>query len=322
MKLTESVAQGHEYPLMIRQLTWEADQILSAVLVAPDGGPLPAWTAGSHIDVLVGAAGVRQYSLCGDPADTASWRIAVLRERDGRGGSEWIHERLRCGERIVARGPRNHFHLEPADSYCFIAGGIGITPLIPMIRQAIATDSQWELHYGGRRRSSMAFVDELLELGGDRVRLYPENEFGRLPLAEILDEPRSRGIYCCGPTGLLDACLEKTESWPDDVVHVERFVSRRSPKHPGDRAFTVTLAQTGSRLKVGADQTILEVMAEEGLAAISSCEQGLCGTCETRVLAGAIDHRDEVLSKADHVRGDRMMICVSRAAEDHLEIDA
>ena len=187
------------------------------------GEVLPSWAPGAHVDVILKEGLERQYSLCGDPADAARWRLAVLREPESRGGSAHVHDHIKAGDRIEVRGPRNNFGLEPADSYIFIAGGIGITPILPMVRQASDLDADWVLVYGGRKQASMAFVEELATYG-DRVILWPEDHRGLIDLPRFLGTPRDDcKVYCCGPEPLIEAVTDRCAAWPDGALHVERF---------------------------------------------------------------------------------------------------
>ncbi|WP_409332942.1 PDR/VanB family oxidoreductase [Trujillonella humicola] len=288
----------------------------------PDGGELPAWTPGAHIDVRLGGDLVRQYSLCGHPTDRWSWRIAVLREPAGRGGSERVHETLVAGTPVEVSGPRNHFELKASPRYLFIAGGIGITPILPMLSAAEAAGADWELHYGGRSRQSMAFLEELADATGNRVILHPQDEVGLIDLSKILDTPRPATlVYACGPEPLLEAVEEHCRAWPGESLHMERF----SPKDLGDPvrtdAFEVELARSGLTLAVPPDRSILEVLEEAGVPVLSSCQEGTCGTCETPVLDGQVDHRDSLLTPAEQSAHDTMFVCVSRAACPRLVLD-
>ena len=300
----------------------EADGVVSLTLRSPDGAALPSWQPGAHVDLLLPNGLERQYSLCGDLSDTGSWRIGVLREPDGRGGSEFIHSRLKTGSDVEVRGPRNHFELLPAERYLFIAGGIGITPILPMLDAATTAGAQWSLLYGGRSRASMAFTDELAARFGDRVSIRPQDRYGLLDLAAYLGAPQPRTrVYCCGPAGLLDAVLDYCEAhgWPEP--HIERFEPKPAADSGADQPFEVVLSRSGRTLQVPADASILDVVREAGISVLYSCTEGTCGTCETDVLDGAPDHRDSVLSSAEQAAGDTMMICVSRAKGDRLVLD-
>ncbi|MFI7634901.1 PDR/VanB family oxidoreductase [Nonomuraea sp. NPDC049400] len=296
-----------------------ADGVVALDLRDPAGAELPAWTPGAHVDLILADGLVRQYSLCGDPADRTTWRIAVLREPGGRGGSAFVHDELHPGTTILARGPRNHFPFHSAPRHLFIAGGIGITPILPMIA---AADSQWRLVYGGRTATSMAFARELQAAHGDRVVLRPQDEHGPLDLDAILaGEPPDALIYCCGPAPLLEAVEQRCADRPSGTLRMERF----TPKDPGApvvaESFEVELAVTGRTLTVPPRQSILEVVEEAGVPILSSCREGTCGTCETTVLAGEVDHRDALLTPDERAANDTMFICVSRAACPKLVLD-
>ncbi|WP_372660265.1 PDR/VanB family oxidoreductase [Amycolatopsis kentuckyensis] len=293
-----------------------AEGVVRLTLRAPDGGPLPAWEPGAHLDLVLGPDLVRQYSLCGDPADRSVLQVAVLREPAGRGGSAHVHERLRNGETLRVRGPRNHFALEPAPHYLFVAGGIGITPLVPMLATAEAAGARWRLLYGGRTRASMAFAAELRDRYGDRVELVPQDERGLLDLDAALAAEPGAAVYCCGPEPLLAAMEVRCAP---GTLHVERFTAKADTE--AKTAFEVELAQSGRTLSVPPDRSVLEVVEESGVPVLSSCREGTCGTCETGVLAGVPDHRDAVLTPAEQEAGDVMMICVSRCAGPRLVLD-
>lgn len=316
---TASEPPLHE--LLLRQTRWEADGVLS-LLLETTGEPLPAWTPGAHVDVLLAPGLERQYSLCGDPADRRRWRIAVLREPASRGGSEHVHTQLRPGQTLSVRGPRNQFELVDAPHYEFVAGGIGITPIIPMVRAADAAGASWRLLYGGRSRASMAFADELAALG-DRVTLQPEDELGRLDLVERLAQLPSDGVvYCCGPEGLIAAIEQVCSGERAHALHVERFrpVLDEQEMRAGG-AFELVLERSGATLVVQEGQTIVEALEAAGMDAPHSCLEGVCGTCETRVIAGEPDHRDAILTEDERAANDTMMICVGRSKSARLVLD-
>jgi ferredoxin-NADP reductase len=309
-----------ERKLVVHARERAADGVVALDLRDPAGGELPAWTPGAHVDLILADGLVRQYSLCGDPADRTTWRIAVLREPEGRGGSAYVHDELHPGTTILARGPRNHFPLLPAPGYLFIAGGIGITPVIPMI--AAVGGAPWKLVYGGRTAASMAFARELHAAHGDRVELRPQDEHGLLDLDGLLaQEPPDTLVYCCGPAPLLEAVERRCADRPPGTLHVERF----TPKDAGEPAlaesFEVELAVSGRTLTVPPGRSILEVVEEAGVQVLSSCQEGTCGTCETAVLAGEVDHRDSLLTADERAANDTMFICVSRAACPKLVLD-
>ncbi|WGL51350.1 PDR/VanB family oxidoreductase [Nocardioides sp. BP30] len=307
-------AAEHELELRVSAIDAPADGVRRLRLVDPSGGTLPAWQPGAHVDLHLGDL-VRQYSLCGDPDDASTWTVAVLREPEGRGGSSFVHDKLAEGDLVQVRGPRNHFPLLPAPRYLFVAGGIGITPLLPMIAAAEAAGAQWELAYGGRTGASMAFAQELLATYGDRVRLYPQDEVGLLPLPALLPTPGDGTlVYCCGPGPLLDAVSDLCAGWPDGLLHMEHFAPAEPLHAADDGSFEVELADAGLTLTVPPDGTILETVRAAGVTVLSSCQEGTCGTCETGVLEGVVDHRDSILTPAERAENDVMYVCVSRAA--------
>src|SRR4051794_14291568 len=298
-----------------------ADGVATLTLSHPDGKRLPDWTPGSHIDVVLPNGLTRQYSLCGDRWDASSYRVGVLLEQRGRGGSSYVHEQLQPGQLVGVGGPRNNFPLVPAEQYLFVAGGIGITPLLPMLAQADLLGADWRLLYGGRRRGSMAFLDELAPYG-DCVLVRPEDEFGLLDLAGFLGEPRPGvRLYCCGPAPLLAAMESACAGWPPHTLRTERFVAEEQAAPARTAPFEVELARTGTTVTVPPEQSVLEAVGLVGVEVLSSCRQGICGTCETGVLAGQPDHRDALLDDDERAAGGCMYICVSRALSDRLVLD-
>ena len=298
-----------------------ADGVVELTLASPDGAPLPAWQPGAHVDLLLEDGLTRQYSLCGDPARPDEWTVAVLLERDGRGGSSFVHDRLTEGTTLQVRGPRNHFPLEPSARYQFIAGGIGITPILAMVRAARAAGAEWELLYGGRSRASMAFLDELE--GDERVTIWPQDQRGLLDLDSVLGEPRpDTQVYCCGPGPLLDAVESRCESWPDGALHLERFEAA-TVEAPEDalETFEVECVRSGVTVTVPQDRSVFEMIEEAGVDVLGSCLEGICGTCEADVLEGTPDHRDSVLNSAERACGKTMMTCVSRSLSSRLVLD-
>jgi ferredoxin-NADP reductase len=249
------------------------------------------------------------------------WRVGVLREPESRGTSSHVHDRLQPGDVVRVRGPRNNFPLVDSPRYLFVAGGIGITPILPMIRAAEAAGADWRLVYGGRRRASMAFLDELGRYG-DRVTVCPQDEVGLLDLAALLGTPQEgTRVYCCGPEPLLAAVEQRCASWPAGSLHVERFSARPLTEPVRSEAFEVVLERSELTLTVPPDRSILSVVEEAGAGVLSSCAEGTCGTCETAVLEGVPDHRDSVLSAEERAANRCMMICVSRSSGPRLVLD-
>ncbi|MFF5923229.1 PDR/VanB family oxidoreductase [Streptomyces flavochromogenes] len=303
--------------LIVHRMTWEAEGVLSVELAHPDGKPLPAWTPGAHIDVHVGGL-IRQYSLCGDPQDHGAYRIGVLNEPSSRGGSRFIHTQLRPGQPVTVSEPRNHFALEDAASYVFVAGGIGITPLLAMAREAARRGAEWRMVYGGRSRASMAFTAELALLDGE-VTLVPQDELGHVDLDGVLTGlPEGALVYSCGPEPLLAAVEERC---PEGRLRLERFAAPTVERAGDDEEFEVECRASGLTLRVDASISILDAAENAGIGVDSSCRDGICGSCETRVLDGTPDHRDFLLSEAERTAGTTMMICVSRCASGRLVLD-
>lgn len=306
--------------LTVLSRTRAADGVDLFELGAPDGRTLPAWIPGAHVDVLLGSGDARQYSLCGDPA-ASTWRIGVLREEQGRGGSVWLHDSVAVGDTLRIAGPRNHFEFVPEKGtrYVFVAGGIGITPIRAMVDAAAASGVDFELHYAGRSRSSMALVDELITSHPGRVHLYPGDERARLDLAALFSEMKPFTItYCCGPARLIEAV---EDAGAGRQVKVERFEPKEFGAPVWTEPFDVELAFSGDTLTVEPGRTVLEVLEENGTLVLSSCREGTCGTCETRVMEGEIDHRDSILSPDQQAANDVFYPCVSRAACPRLVLE-
>ncbi|MBI0299710.1 oxidoreductase [Streptomyces sp. PRKS01-29] len=318
---------GGEYEdtLLVARREEVASDVVALTLRHPAGRGLPAWEPGAHLDLLLDAGLTRQYSLCGDPADRASWRIAVLRAPAGRGGSARVHDTLAEGGTVRVRGPRNHFALRPAARYLFIAGGIGITPLLPMTAAAEAAGADWRLLYGGRTRASMAFADRLTSAYGDKVRLVPQDEEGLLDLAPYLAAPAGPGtlVYCCGPEPLLRVAEEACRDWPEGSLRTERFQPRTDDAgaEADSRAFELVLTRSGLTLTVEPERSVLRTVEAAGVPVLYSCEEGTCGTCETDVVEGEVDHHDSVLTDEERASGETMMICVSRCRGPRLVLD-
>jgi ferredoxin-NADP reductase len=286
-----------------------------------EGQPLPHWEPGAHVDLIIDGVATRQYSLCGDPNDHDTWRLGILRDANGSGGSLYVHDQLHPGDIVRIRGPRNNFPLAASPHYLFIAGGIGITPMLPMIRTAHAAGADWQLMYGGRRRASMAFLDELSAYG-DRVTVWPQDESGLIDLPSLLGTPKPETlVYCCGPEPLLAAVEAQCAHWPKGSLHVERFVPKPLTEPVLAEAFEVHLAASDMTLTVPVDRSILSVVEEAGVGVLSSCGEGTCGTCEVAVVEGIPDHRDSVLDAEQREAGDCMMICVSRSSTPRLVLN-
>lgn len=302
--------------LRLRSMTWEAPGVVSLELVPPAGGALPPFTPGAHLDIRLPDGGERQYSLCGDPADTARYRVAV-REVEGGRVSRAIHQKLRPGALLQVGEPRNNFALLPAARYLFIAGGIGITPLLPMMR---ATNAPWTLLFCVRGAANAPFLAEARALGGEVV-LHDSLADTRLDVAARLgDIERGTMVYCCGPQRLMEAVEDATRHWPEGQVRFEWFAARVQ-EFAAAGAFELVAAASGLTLSVPPEKSILEVLTEAGIEVPRSCEQGVCGTCECRILEGEAEHRDSILSAAERAENSVLMTCVSRAAGPRLVLD-
>jgi len=302
-----------------------ADQVVELTLRRIDG-EAPRWEPGAHIDLIFTKFLNAQYSLCGNPDDRDTLTVAVQREPRGRGASLYVHNVLTVGKKLRVRGPRNNFPLHPAERYLFIAGGIGITPLLPMVRTVAARGDRWALAYGGRTRSSMAYLPQLAELaalaelGGD-IEVRPQDETGPLDLDALLGTPEpGTHVYCCGPDSLLSAVEQRCDGWPSGSLHIERFAPRVSDP-ANDAAFDVECARSGVTVQVPPGITILDALERADIYAEAECRVGTCGVCETPVLEGAADHRDFVLRPQERQYGKVMMICCSRAQGPRLVLD-
>jgi ferredoxin-NADP reductase len=316
-----------EVDLEVKRRETPADGVVTLTLTDPDGADLPEWTPGAHIDLQMTPTLVRQYSLCGDTANRAEWQVGILLDPNSRGGSQFVHDKLHEGTTVRVRGPRNHFALVSSPRYQFIAGGIGITPMLPMIAAAEATGANWHLLYGGRTRSSMAFADEL-ERFGDRVAICPRDGQGsasfRANLESLLSLPQENTlVYCCGPEGLLTAVEEGCGHWPDDSLHIERFSAKalEEPSPDALQSFEIECQRSGLTLTVPQDKSIYEVCEDAGVDVLGSCMEGVCGTCECDLLEGEGDHRDSVLNDAEKAANQTIMICVSRSRSERLVLD-
>jgi ferredoxin-NADP reductase len=319
----------YELRLRVEEVRREADDVISIVLASPVGAELPEWSPGAHVEMRLPSGLVRQYSLCGDPAHRGEYMIAVLREPNGRGGSVEIHELPLVGRIFDARLPRNTFPLLPNESYLFIAGGIGITPILAMIRR-LAHTAPWSLHYGGRALRHMAFTEYLLSHGQQRVLITPQDEHGLLDVAKIVaGADRGAAIYCCGPSGLLEATkLARDRLAPENPLYIERFTAGgssgkdKSGGQPSEeRAFEIELRRSGVTTTVPPDRSTLDVIREFVPEMPFSCEEGYCASCEIAVLEGIPDHRDDILTEEERTQNRTMFPCVSRACSDRLVLD-
>jgi len=321
--MSAPAAESEMMPVRIARKEWIADDIVLFELQHPDGGELPQFTAGSHVVVRVPNGLRRKYSLCNDPAERDRYVIAVKREIPGSGGSSSLIDQANAGDALATSAPRNNFGLVKSPAgYLLIAGGIGITPVMAMVRQLKASGAgRFKLYYCTRTPQATAFRDELSApaLRGQVTIHHDGGDPARsLDLWPLLESPKGRHLYCCGPRPLMEAVRDMTGHWPSSAVHFEAF-TEPARNAAEDQPFTVRLARSGDVVEVPVGATILEALRAHGLDVPSSCESGSCGTCRTRLVAGEADHRDLVL--AEHERADAIMVCVSRARSPALVID-
>ncbi|MGE4335807.1 MAG: 2Fe-2S iron-sulfur cluster-binding protein [Pigmentiphaga sp.] len=307
--------------LRLKSITWQNELIRSYELVSADGSALPSFTAGAHIGLIL-PVGTRSYSLLNDPSETHRYVLGVAREPDGRGGSAFMHDQLQVGATLKAIPPSNLFPLHDGNALALlIAGGIGITPMLSMAAHLESMGRQWRLVYAVRSAEQEAFRDQLQQWP-HKVTRHRDNEAGSvLDLASLVTSaPVGTHFYCCGPGPMLAAYQQACASLPSDEVHLERF-SADVDESAGTIGFDVILAKSGRRLHVGESKTILQAFDEVGISAPRSCEQGVCGMCETPVLDGIPDHRDSLLSEHERRTNKVMMICCSRSLTPSLTLD-
>lgn len=312
--------------LRVQAATWEAEGIHSFELRDPGGAALPPFTAGAHIDLHLANGMVRSYSLTNPQDERHRYVVAVQKDRASRGGSTWVHDKLRLGDLVEVAGPRNNFPLaEDAPHSLFIAGGIGVTPLWCMIQRLVALGRPFTLYDCVRTRQEAAFIAPL-EAAARRPGAIIHFNFDGEPGGKMLDiaavvaaAPPEAHLYCCGPLPMLAAFEAATKDLPRERVHVEYFTAKEAPAAEG--GFTVVLAKSGKSFVIAPGKTILETLTDAGLDVPSSCLEGVCGTCETRVLEGVPDHRDVVLTEAERKASKTMMICCSGSKSAKLVLD-
>ncbi|GAB84276.1 PDR/VanB family oxidoreductase [Gordonia rubripertincta] len=309
-----------------REVVAHDENVIALTLAAAEGGMLPSWHAGAHVDVLLPSGRMREYSLCGDPTDREHYRIAVRRIPDGGGGSIEVHDALTIGEVVSIKGPRNAFplavpgHGSPARRLRFIAAGIGITPILPMLAVAERFGLDWSMIYTGRSADSIPFLDEVAKFG-DRITIRTDDQHGLPTMSELVgpvpDSDADLAVYCCGPVPMLENLRRHLCDRADIELHYERF---SPPPVENGSPFTVTLASTGARIPVAADESALAAIRRVMPSVPYSCQQGFCGTCKVRTLSGDIDHRDNILTEPEREAG-TMLTCVSRSAGGNLTLD-
>lgn len=323
LDLPDQVSRVTAVKIVRRDVVASDDNVVALTLGALDGGELTPWYAGAHLDLLLPSGRMREYSLCGDPADRDHYRIAVRRIPGGGGGSIEVHDALNEGDILRIKGPRNAFPLalpgygSPARTLRFIAGGIGITPILPMLAAAERLGLDWSMVYTGRSADSLPFLDELARYG-DKITIRTDDEHG-LPTPADLLGPIASGtaVYCCGPVPMLGGIRIALVGRADVELHFERF---SPPPVEDGKPFTVTLASSGTQVPVSATESALAAIRRDLPSVPYSCQQGFCGTCKVRVLEGTVEHRDNILTEPERDAG-VMLTCVSRAEGDHLRLD-
>lgn len=316
--------QSSRLTLKVADVRCEARDVMVLELRAADNSALPPFTPGSHLEVYLPGGLIRHYSLCNDPSEKDRYCIGVGLARDSRGGSKYIHHNVRVGQTLQVSAPRNNFPMEiSAEEFVFIAGGIGVTPIMAMIRTCQAMNKPWRLFYCARNRQRTAFYEDLRALAPDRCEFHFDDEqAGRLfdAAAKLAGVKDSAHIYCCGPAPLMKAVESATTNRAQDRVHFEWFTASVTDSTQ-DRAFTVVLRSSGKQFQVPPGRSILEVLEDNDEGVPYSCREGLCATCKTVVCAGIPDHRDHVLSPAEKADNNQMMICISRSKTDVIELE-
>lgn len=310
--------------LRLTNVSFAAESINFYEFRRTDGGALPTFEAGAHVDLHLPNGLVRQYSLSNPQSDRDRYVLGVKRDVNSRGGSRYIHDQLKVGTILRVSRPRNNFQLvESGAPVVFVAGGIGVTPLYCMLDRAKSIGLDWRFYYSSRRRAEAALLHELQGYGRN-VSIHVDEETGGnlIAMSEIIGRAKPDAhLYCCGPAPMLDAfeASAREFGFPDDQIHVERFAAE--PFARSTESFVVELAATGKTIVVGPGQTILEAARDAGAPVEASCEQGVCGACETKVLAGLPDHKDMILSKAERASNRTMMICCSGSLSERLVLD-
>ncbi|MCB1418028.1 MAG: oxidoreductase [Notoacmeibacter sp.] len=311
------------HDMRVHRMEWAARDVLEVEFRLPGGGDVELYAPGAHVDLALPNGMNRSYSIKGDPAIRDRIVVGVGLDAASRGGSAFIHRTMRVGDMVKVSTPRNHFPLvEDAARVVLIAGGIGVTPMVCMARRLAGLGRNFAFHYAVRSADRAAFLDEMTAFGADPALHVDEKAGGPLDMAGVITgQPEGTHFYCCGPAGMLTAFEAATAHLPEERVHVEYFTPKVIATDGADRPFAVVLNRSGKTIEVGANETIAAAIARSGVSIDTSCEDGICGTCETRVLDGVPDHRDSVLTKSEQESGKTMMVCVSRCKGDRLVLD-
>ncbi|HEX7075669.1 MAG TPA: PDR/VanB family oxidoreductase [Hyphomicrobiaceae bacterium] len=317
--------QGDSLRVKVSSVSDHGAEIKAYDIVAEQGGLLPQFTAGAHVDVVLGDRLVRSYSICSSPDDRSHYRLCVARDANGRGGSIYFHENVRRGDSLTISPPKNLFRLnESAEHSVLIAGGIGITPLLSMAHRLHVIGRSWEIHYAARSRTAAALLDEVEDFlkAGISVNVYFSQDVDgcRLDMARVVNAAAaSTHLYCCGPARMLTAFAQASAGRPRETIHVERFSPQAAPATAG--GFTVVLRKRNQSFYIPPGETILQVLRKNGVHVSSACEEGTCGSCETVVIGGRPDHRDSILNETERMSGETMMICCSGSLDEELILD-
>lgn len=308
--------------LRVAAIRYEAEGVVSLELRDPGGGALPAFAPGAHIDLHLPNGVTRSYSLASDAACREAYVVGVGLDPKSRGGSRFVHERLRVGQMIAIDGPRNNFPLMPSDAPCIlIAGGIGITPMMAMVRELASAGRDHRLYYAARDRTRAAFLDELARIGSPLTLHLDDEAGGPFDMAKAIAAHPGAHFYCCGPGPMLEAFERCTQDLPGEQVHLEYFAPKVLDAAAPATGFEVEARRSGKSAYVEPGQSISQALAAIGIAVPLSCAEGICGTCETRILEGEAEHRDSVLSKAEQAANRTLMVCVSRCRGARLVLD-
>jgi phthalate 4,5-dioxygenase reductase subunit len=321
--MSSSEFETEPFKLRIAQVDEIAREIYRFELVHPEGADLPEFTAGAHLSLRVPNGAIRKYSLSNDPAERNRYVIAVKREDPGTGGSLSLTSEAKAGDMVEVSEPRNDFALAPnVTNFLFIAGGIGITPMLSMMRHLKSSgEGRFKLYYLTRSPELTAFRDEIAsEFKGQVVIHHDNGDLNQaLDLWPVLEKPMGRHLYCCGPRPLMEAVRDMSGHWSSAAVHFEDFGASKPAHKPQDKPFTVHLAKSGRTIEIPSDVSILDTLRAEGIRVSSSCESGTCGSCRTKLISGDVEHRDLVLTEREHTTD--IMICVSRARSGELVLD-
>jgi len=312
--------------VVVRQRCLEGQAIVSLKLVDPLGHSLPEFTAGAHIDVHLPQGLIRQYSLCGDPRDRESYRLAVLKDPASRGGSVAVHEFLQEGSSVVISQPKNHFKLAADAAHSvLVGGGIGITPMVSMAWELHASGRSFELHYCCRSRDKAGLLGVIENAPwSDHVHLYFDDDGEKLALSDVLDgAPSGRHIYVCGPSGFMSWVMDEARGagLSPAEIHKEFFAAPTSVSDTEDVGFELVASRSGKSVRVASDQSVLDALRAIGIKVEVSCEEGVCGTCLCNVLEGIPDHRDAYLTDDEKAANDQMLVCCSRSKSERLVLD-